>query len=513
MSGPVVLCVLDGFGIGDGSPVDATAVAHTPFLDRVHDEFPRAQIETSGLAVGLPEGQMGNSEVGHMTMGSGRVIVQDMVRISEALAGGAMTSNPEISRLLEAVSNSGGVLHLMSLVSDGGVHSHQEHLYKVLEACGERGIRTAVHVFLDGRDTPPRSGLEFVRALLPRVEAAGSHVATVTGRYWAMDRDNRWDRIQRAYEAIVLRQGREEPDALAAVEAAYARDEGDEFVEPCVIAGGRALEDGDAIFFLNFRADRARQLTNALTSALPERFSGQLVRERTVRLSGFLSMTRYDPDFGLPQAFDPQEPENVLGAVLSEAGLPQLRMAETEKYAHVTFFFNAGVEEPFAGEERVLVPSPRDVPTYDHKPEMSAQPLVDRLIAKLESENYAFVLVNFANPDMVGHTGILDAAVKAVETIDNCLETMTRAVLDLDGQVLITADHGNCELMVDPATGEPHTAHTTGPVPLYWIRRDSTNAAAQAGLGNGGLADLAPTVLELLGLPQPPEMSGRSLLR
>ncbi len=267
MSGPVVLCVLDGFGIGDGSPVDATAVAHTPFLDRVHDEFPRAQIETSGLAVGLPEGQMGNSEVGHMTMGSGRVIVQDMVRISEALAGGAMTSNPEISRLLEAVSDSGGVLHLMSLVSDGGVHSHQEHLYKVLEACGERGIRTAVHVFLDGRDTPPRSGLEFVRALLPRVEAAGSHVATVTGRYWAMDRDNRWDRIQRAYEAIVLRQGREEPDALAAVEAAYARDEGDEFVEPCVIAGGRALEDGDAIFFLNFRADRARQLTNALTGA------------------------------------------------------------------------------------------------------------------------------------------------------------------------------------------------------------------------------------------------------
>lgn len=513
MSGPVLLCVLDGFGIGDGGDADATALAHTPFLEHTRATCPHAQLETSGEAVGLPPGQMGNSEVGHMTMGSGRVIVQDMTRISGAFDEGAMETNPEIVRLLEAVTHSGGVLHLMGLVSDGGVHSHQNHLYKVLSACAERGVATAVHVFLDGRDTPPRSGLDYVRALQAHVQAAGSQIATLSGRYWAMDRDSRWDRIQRAYEAIVLRRGRQEPDAETAVESAYTRDQSDEFVEPCVIAGGRALEDGDGVFFLNFRADRARQLTNALTGACPERFGDDLVRERTVRLSGFLCLTRYSADFGLPEAFAPLELKNVLGAVLSKAGRPQLRMAETEKYAHVTFFFNAGAEEPFDGEDRVLIPSPRDVATYDLKPEMSAKPLAEALVSKLDEGSYTFILMNFANPDMVGHTGILDAAVKAVETIDTCLERVTRAVLDLEGQVLITADHGNCELMVDPVTGQPHTAHTTGPVPLYWIRGEAGAANVKSGLRNGGLADLAPTVLELIGLPQPAEMSGRSLLR
>lgn len=511
MSGPVLLCILDGFGVGDGGETDATAKAHTPFLLRAGREFPSAELETSGEAVGLPPGQMGNSEVGHMTMGAGRIIPQDMVRISKALDDGAMQSNAVITALLDAVEASGGVLHLMGLVSDGGVHSHQKHLYKVLEACGERGIKTAVHAFLDGRDTPPRSGLAYVRALLPHVERAGGRIATVMGRYWSMDRDNRWDRIQRAYDAIVLGRGRDEPDALAAIEAAYARDESDEFVTPCVLAGARTVEDGDAIFFLNFRADRARQLTNAITGSATERFEGALERERVPALASFLSLTQYDADFDLPAAFPPIRSENVLGKVLSDAGLLQLRMAETEKYAHVTFFFNAGREEPFPSEDRVLIPSPRDVPTYDHKPEMSAQPLAEALISKLAENQYAFVLVNFANPDMVGHTGILDAAVKAVETIDHCLEQITAAVLDLEGQVLITADHGNCELMVDPDTGEPHTAHTTNPVPLHWIR--SGSKGPKNALRDGGLADLAPTVLELVGLPAPPEMSGRSLLR
>jgi len=511
VNGPVLLCVLDGFGIGDGGATDATAQAHTPFLVRAGREFPTAELETSGEAVGLPAGQMGNSEVGHMTMGAGRIILQDMVRISKAFDEGAMKTNTAIAALLDAVEASGGVLHLMGLVSDGGVHSHQKHLYKVLEACGERGVETAIHVFLDGRDTPPRSGLGYVQALLPHVERAGGRIATVMGRYWAMDRDNRWDRIQRAYDAIVLRRGREEPNAVTAIESAYARDESDEFVTPCVLEGTRAIEDGDGVFFLNFRADRARQLTNALTGSATERFEKALERERVVRLASFLCLTHYDAGFDLPAAFHSIRSENVLGEVLADSGLCQLRMAETEKYAHVTFFFNAGLEEPFPGEDRVLIPSPRDVPTYDHKPEMSAQPLAEALISKLAERDYAFVLVNFANPDMVGHTGILDAAVKAVETIDHCLEQVTAAVLELEGQVLITADHGNCELMVDPDSGEPHTAHTTNPVPLYWIR--SGPEGERNGLRNGNLADLAPTVLELVGLPAPSEMSGRSLLR
>jgi 2,3-bisphosphoglycerate-independent phosphoglycerate mutase len=513
LSGPVLLCVLDGFGIGDGGASDATALAHAPFLERTAATHPHSQLETSGEAVGLPPGQMGNSEVGHMTMGAGRVILQDLTRIGEAFRQGAMRENPRILETLDAVAASGGVLHLLGLVSDGGVHSHQQHLYEILRGCAARGIETAVHVFLDGRDTPPRSGQGFVRDLIPHVEAAGGHIATVMGRYWAMDRDNRWDRIQRALDAIVHRRGREEPNALEAIAMAYAREEGDEFVEPCVIQGGRALEEGDGVFFFNFRSDRARQLSNAITGACPERFEGQLDRAGVPATASFLCLTRYDRAFGLPEAFANDQPAKVLGEVVSEASLRQLRMAETEKYAHVTFFFNAGAEEPFPGEDRVLVPSPREVPTYDHRPEMSAQPLTKSILAKLSDGDYAFVLVNFANPDMVGHTGVLDAAVKAVETIDSCLEELTQAVLELEGQILITADHGNCEQMVDPETGDPHTAHTTNPVPLYWIRGPSTTPNPKTALANGGLADLAPTVLELIGLPIPPEMTGRSLLR
>jgi len=508
VTGPVVLVVLDGFGIGDGGPSDATTLAHCPFLQKVATTRPKGQIETSGEAVGLPAGQMGNSEVGHMTMGAGRVILQDMTRISKAFAEGAMETNPGIQAALTSVEQTGGTLHLMGLLSDGGVHSHQEHLYAILEGCRRRGIPTAVHAFLDGRDTPPRSALEYMRKLMPHIERCGSQVATVCGRYYAMDRDNRWDRVQRAYEAIVCRKGITESDAIQAVEDAYARGENDEFVQPSVIDGGRALADGDGVLFFNFRADRARELTNAITGADPTRFEGQLVRERVVAPSVFLCLTRYDADYGLPIAFEPQSHEKILGEVIAAADLDQLRMAETEKYAHVTFFFNAGVEEPFPGEDRLLIPSPRDVDTYDHRPEMSAQRLCEALVEKIGEHDYAFVLVNFANPDMVGHTGVLDAAVKAVETIDSCLERLSTAVLEQGGQVLITADHGNCELMVDSKTGEPHTAHTTNPVPIYWVTPEPTSRR----LRNGGLADIAPTVLDLMQLPVPKQMSGRSLI-
>jgi 2,3-bisphosphoglycerate-independent phosphoglycerate mutase len=502
-----MLVVLDGFGLGDGGPDDATAQAKAPFFERLRESCPSSSIETSGEVVGLPPGQMGNSEVGHMTMGAGRVIEQDLTAISKALKAGALDTNPAIQALFAGLE-SGSTLHLMGLLSDGGVHSHRDHLYALLEASAQRGIDTVVHVFLDGRDCAPTSGLEFVRDLLPHVERTGAKLATVSGRYYAMDRDNRWDRVAKAYAAIVCAEGASADDPVSAVEASYEKNENDEFVVPTVIDGGAPVKDGDAVFFFNFRSDRARELCNAISSAQPDRFEGQLERERVPKLSSFLCMTEYDAQFGLPIAFPPRSPRNVLGEVVSAAQLTQLRMAETEKYAHVTFFFNSGLEEPFPGEDRILVPSPRDVPTYDHKPEMSAQAVTQKLIEQIEQGSHAFILVNYANPDMVGHTGILSAAIKAVEAVDQCLARVGEAVLAAGGQALITADHGNCELMRDAETGEPHTAHTTNPVPLYWLTQDSRGRS----LRDGGLADLAPTVLELLGLPIPDEMSGRSLV-
>jgi 2,3-bisphosphoglycerate-independent phosphoglycerate mutase len=407
-----------------------------------------------------------------------------------------------------ALAKSGGRLHLLGLVSDGGVHSHQQHLEALLAHCKERGVAPLLHAFLDGRDTPPRSGLGYLRALLPHVEAAGGRIATVSGRYFAMDRDNRWERVQRAYDAIVLGEGVPAGSALAAALDAYAKDQGDEFVEPRVVAGGAPLADGDVAIFVNFRADRARQLTAALASVCEQRFAGKLERRRVPKLASFVCFSEYDAEFGLPVAFPSTRPTRILAELLAEQGLAQLRVAETEKYAHVTFFFNCGVEEPFPGEERVLVPSPRDVPTYDHKPEMSAYTVTEKLLQLIAGDEHAFILVNYANPDMVGHTGVLPAAVKAVETVDSCLARVVDAVLARDGDVLITADHGNCEQMVDPETGEPHTAHTTNPVPIWW----ATRHCAGRGLRDGGLSDVAPTVLELLGLPAPAEMTGRSLI-
>jgi 2,3-bisphosphoglycerate-independent phosphoglycerate mutase len=505
---PLVLVILDGFGIGDGGPGDATTQAHTPFLERARRLYPGARIETSGRAVGLPDGQMGNSEVGHMTLGAGRIIDQDMTRIDRAIERGELEANAAISGAIAAVQASGRTLHLMGLVSDGGVHSHENHLHALLALCGSHGVKTAVHAFLDGRDTPPNSAPTFLARLAPHVARAGARVATVIGRYYAMDRDNRWDRIGRAYHAIVCREGLRAADAETAVRDAHARGETDEFVQPSLIDGGEPLRDDDAVIFFNFRADRARELTNAITGVCPDRFAGALERASTAALARFVCFTEYDASFELPVAFAPLAPVEILGQLLAERGIAQLRIAETEKYAHVTFFFNNGLEQPFAGEERVLIPSPRDVATYDHKPEMSALPLTEALLARLDQREYAFVLLNYANPDMVGHTGVLPAAVKAVETIDACLDRVVRSALAQGGSVLITADHGNCERMIDPATGGPHTAHTTNPVPLLLASGDSRRRR----LRDGGLADLAPTLLDLMELPVAEVMTGHSLI-
>jgi 2,3-bisphosphoglycerate-independent phosphoglycerate mutase len=444
-----------------------------------------------------------------MTMGAGRVVEGDLSRISRALTQAPAEGQPAIRELFAAVKRSGGALHLLGLVSDGGVHSHIDHLVAILQAAAREKIPTVVHAFLDGRDVPPRSAAGFLHELLAALEGTSTaHIATVIGRSYAMDRDARWERVARAYDAIVCRKGERASDAIAAVEAAYARDESDEFVVPHVIDGGRALEDGDAVFFLNFRADRARELVNVITGAKPDEFESALDRKREVQLAGCLCMTEYDAGFELSVAFPRERPRNVLGEVVSRAGLAQLRIAETEKYAHVTFFFNSGREEPFPSEDRVLIPSPRDVATYDQRPEMSAAAVTRELLEHLEDGDYSFILVNYANPDMVGHTGVMDAAVKAIETVDSCLEKVAGAVLALDGHMLITADHGNCELMIDPETGGPHTAHTTNPVPIHWVSRDPAGRS----LCDGTLADLAPTVLTLMGLPIPDEMSGRSLI-
>jgi 2,3-bisphosphoglycerate-independent phosphoglycerate mutase len=508
VSGPVVVVVLDGFGIGDGGAADATALARTPFFAHARATYPSAKLETSGESVGLPPGQMGNSEVGHMTMGSGRINIQDITRITQAMAAGELANNVPIQSAITAVQNSGGTLHLMGLLSDGGVHSEFDQLAMLLDNLASHGIRPAIHAFMDGRDTPPHSGGDFMRALVSNLERTGGHVATVAGRYYAMDRDSHWDRIEKAYDAIACREGGSAADPVAAVEEAYQRGKSDEFIEPTVIDGGAPLVDGDAMIFFNFRADRARQITNALTGADPTQFAGEIERKSVPKLSACVCLTEYDVNFGLPVAFPSKIPGNGLGETIAEAGLKQLRVAETEKYAHVTYFFNGGLEEPFPGEDRVLILSPRDVATYDAKPEMSAEKVTEEALRRIMDDDYAFVLINYANPDMVGHTGVLSAAVKAVETVDSGLDRLAEAVLAREGSLVITADHGNCELMVDPESGEPHTAHTTNLVPIFWVARDSPGRR----LRDGSLADLAPTVLDFMRLPQPEEMTGRSLI-
>jgi 2,3-bisphosphoglycerate-independent phosphoglycerate mutase len=509
---PVLLVVLDGWGLRAEREANAIAIAGTPSMDALTSEYPWTALETSGLSVGLPEGQMGNSEVGHTNLGAGRIVYQDLVRINRAVEDGSFFQNPVLQEAMRRARGGSGTVHFMGLLSDGGVHSHVEHLHACLELARREGVpRAFVHAFLDGRDVPPKSGLGYLESFEKRLGETGyGQVATVMGRYYAMDRDKRWDRVALAYGALVRGEGFKAASGARAVEEAYARGETDEFVKPTAVVNGggepRArVKDGDAIVFFNFRADRAREITRAFTQ---EGFAEFDAKPRP-RLSYYACMTEYDKTFGLPVAYTPDQPTHIFPELVAQAGIPQLRCAETEKYAHVTFFFNGGREVQFPGEERILVPSPRDVKTYDEKPEMSAREVTDRLVPAIESRKYGFILVNFANPDMVGHTGILPAAVKAVKVVDECIGRLWKAARASHMAMLVTADHGNCEMMVDPATGQPHTAHTLGPVPFVLADPDFKGAKLRA---KGVLADVAPTALQVMGLPQPEEMKGLGLL-
>jgi 2,3-bisphosphoglycerate-independent phosphoglycerate mutase len=509
---PLLLVVLDGWGLRAEREANAIAIAGTPAMDALMREFPWTAIQTSGLSVGLPEGQMGNSEVGHTNLGAGRVVYQDLVRINRAVDDGSFFQNPALLQACARARAGSGALHLLGLLSDGGVHSHVEHLHACLELARREGVpRALVHAFLDGRDTPPRSGLEYLRAFEKRIADKGyGKVATVCGRYWAMDRDKRWDRVAEAWKAMVRGEGYRAASGVRAVEEAYARGETDEFVKPTVVVNGGGeprgrIRDGDAVLFFNFRADRAREITRAFTDDAFAEF------DRTPRpaLSAWVCMTRYDEKFALPVAFGPDQPTRIFPELVARAGLRQLRCAETEKYAHVTFFFNGGQEQVFENEDRILVPSPREVKTYDQKPEMSAREVTAKVVEAIRSGKYGFILVNYANPDMVGHTGILEAAVKAVKVVDECVGKLWQAARAAGMAMLVTADHGNCEMMVDPVTGQPHTAHTLGPVPFILADPDFKGAKLRA---QGVLADVAPTALQVMGLQKPPEMKGLGLV-
>ena len=503
---PLLLMILDGWGINPNPAHNAVALAKTPNLTRFLSEYPHTAIRTSGMAVGLPEGQMGNSEVGHLNLGAGRVVYQELTRVTKSILDGDFFTNPTLLDCIAKVKASGGRLHLSGLLSDGGVHSHNTHLYALLELAKREGLTNVfVHCLLDGRDTPPQSGADYLAQLETEIKRIGvGTIATVMGRYYAMDRDNRWDRVEKAYNAIVCGEGERRASAKEAIEQSYAAGVHDEFVVPVVVVENATLGDGDGFILFNFRSDRAREITRAL--ALGD-FDG-FTRTKIAQLSGYVCLTEYDATFGLPIAFGSTELTNILGGVLADAGLKQLRIAETEKYAHVTFFFNGGVETPFAGEDRALIPSPKEVATYDLKPEMSAGLVTDELLARLDSDLYDVIILNFANCDMVGHTGIEAAAIKAVEVVDACAARVVAAVQALGGAVLITADHGNAEQMCDE-NGDPFTAHTTNPVWLVLVDDSRKDRILREG---GRLADIAPTMLKMLGLVQPKEMSGESLV-
>jgi 2,3-bisphosphoglycerate-independent phosphoglycerate mutase len=500
---PVMLVVLDGWGWREGASDNAVRLARTPTFDRLWDTSPHVFVRTSGGDVGLPQGQMGNSEVGHLNIGAGRVVMQDLPRISNAITDGEIKRSPALLGLIERMRQGGGTCHLMGLVSPGGVHSHQDHAAPLAKMLAEASIPTAVHVFTDGRDTPPRSASEDIARLrdaLPR----SIPMTTVCGRYYAMDRDNRWDRVAKAYAAIVEAEGPRFPDALAVIADAYAHDISDEFVLPAVVGDYNGMRDGDGILCFNFRADRVREILGAL---LDPAFAG-FPRQRWVDIAAAVGMTQYGErlDALMQAILAPQALPNILGEVVAAAGRTQLRIAETEKYPHVTYFLNGGEEAPYPGEDRIMVPSPK-VATYDLQPEMSAPEVTKRAVDAVKSGKYDLIVLNYANPDMVGHTGNLAAAIKAVETVDTELGRIAEATGKAGGALLVTADHGNCEMMRDPETGGPHTSHTTNPVPLLLM--DGGNVS----LAEGRLADIAPTVLELMGLPKPTEMTGASLLR
>lgn len=507
MKQPTLLMILDGWGIGKPYPGNAIHLANTPVMDDLLATRPHTQIEASGLAVGLPAGQMGNSEVGHLNIGTGRVVYQELTRIGKEIEEGAFAQNPEILQAIEHALQNGTSLHLMGLLSDGGVHSHIEHLFALLDVCNAKGLRKVyVHAFLDGRDVSPTSGAGFVRDLQNRMRLIGTgEIATVMGRYYAMDRDNRWERVQRAYEAIVNGVGLPGTDPVRAVEDSYAKEVTDEFVEPIVCMKDGApiatLSENDSVLFFNFRPDRGRELTRAITD--PE-FAGFL-RPHWFP-THYVTMTEYDKTFTTVHvAYRPEQFDQTLGEYVSSLGLTQLRIAETEKYPHVTFFFNGGREVAYAQEDRILVPSPK-VATYDLQPEMSAPEVRDKVVEAIRSGKYDLIILNFANSDMVGHTGVIPAAIKAVETVDACMGDVIAAVLAMGGQMLITADHGNSEKMLED-DGAVCTAHTTNPVPLLLLSDETVT------LKEGGrLCDLAPTLLDMMHLPQPEAMTGQSLL-
>ena len=508
MAKPIVLVIRDGWGINPGGKAarekngDATLLARTPFHDQLYREYPRATLSASGEDVGLPAGQMGNSEVGHLNLGAGRIVYQDLTRINKAIVDGELKQSEVLQEAFAKAR--GGRLHFIGLVSDGGVHSHYRHLIALAAAANESGVeKIAVHAITDGRDTSPTGGSNYLAACSAELAPSGARIITVVGRYFAMDRDRRWDRTKKAWDAIVLGRGEVCQDTpSAAVSRHYAKGETDEFMPPLIFAeaGEQRIRDGDTVIFFNFRADRARQLSQAFL--LPD-FNG-FDREVFPRVH-YVTLTEYDETYQCPIVFPPQSLKNILGDVVSAAGKKQLRIAETEKYPHVTYFFNGGVEEPKPGEDRKIIPSPK-VATYDLQPEMSAVRVTDELLSRLNE--YDLVILNYANPDMVGHTGVVEAGVKAVETIDACVARLVPAVLSLGGKLLITADHGNCELMRNP-DGSPNTAHTTNLVHLIYVADDAQNFELESGI----LADIAPTLLFLLGLPQPKEMTGHNLLR
>ena len=504
MKQPLALIILDGFGCREETKGNAIAAARTPHLDHLMACCPHTRIGASGMDVGLPDGQMGNSEVGHTNIGAGRIVYQELTRITKSFDEGEALGNPALTAAMENARRPGQALHLMGLLSDGGVHSHIRHLYGLMEMARRFAVeRVYLHCFMDGRDVPPTSGIEFIAALQQKIEELGlGQIATVSGRYYAMDRDNRWERVKLAYDAIVNGEGNKDPDPVAVMQKSYDAGVTDEFIVPTVVTEGAGIKAGDSVIFFNFRPDRARELTRALVD--PD-FAG-FEREKGFFPLTYICMTQYDATMpNVEVAYRPESLANTLGEYLSRLGKTQLRIAETEKYAHVTFFFNGGVEAPYEGEDRVLIPSPK-VATYDLQPEMSAYAVTDEAVRRIESGRYDVIILNYANCDMVGHTGVFEAAVKAVEAVDTCLGRLLAALEKAGGRAFLTADHGNADQMADE-NGAPFTAHTTNPVPFVAI------GFGDIKLRSGGrLADIAPTMLQAMGLPQPEEMTGRSLL-
>ncbi|MEW5909101.1 MAG: 2,3-bisphosphoglycerate-independent phosphoglycerate mutase [Thermodesulfobacteriota bacterium] len=505
-----MLMILDGWGINPDQKGNAIASAHTPFLKKIFSEYPNTSLLCSGKAVGLPEGIMGNSEVGHLNIGAGRIVYQDLLRIDMSIEDRSFFKNAALLQIMEKVKEKQTVLHLMGLLSDGGVHSQLTHLQALLEMAKSAGLeRVCVHAITDGRDTPPHAGKKYMEQLLGHIRSNSfGTVATICGRFFAMDRDNRWDRVDQAYRMYTLGAGTREHDPVKAIENAYSRGETDEFIKPVVLLDDSSnplgtIQDGDGIIFFNFRADRAREITRSFTEAGFNRFH----RESLPRLCGYVCMTLYDETFTLPMAFPPAHLKEIFGEVISKKGLKQLRIAETEKYAHVTYFFNGGEETPFPLEDRCLIPSPRDVQTYDYKPEMSAYEVTREVLHRIQSDIYDVIILNFANMDMVGHTGIFKAAVRAVEAVDRCIGDIVSEVKNRGGVILITADHGNAEIMIDK-DGQPHTAHSMNPVPFVLVDDNSKNIRLRKGI----LADIAPTLLELMEIEKPVSMTGGSLI-